>query len=471
MIDYILIISFLAYLAFFSIKSYKQVSSINAFSLGRRKISTAALGATITATWISGSAFTIDLTEFYKEGSSFFLASLGMSIGMVILALWIVPKMGRFLGKLSVASIMGEEYGQTVRIITGILGCIAASSKIYIQFKIMGSVLYYLLPSLNEPICIVISSAIVIFYSFSGGVDAVVHTDKIQATCFALSLVIGIVLLNTIIKYETPAHNLGDHFYPSYLLSLNAEQQIDLFFLCVYFLIPSMSPQTVQRVSMGINLSQVKKAYLWSSLSLTVFLFFSCYFSYLLFQTNPHIPSNKILSSLLDLFTLDGTKAILVIGIISMCMSTADSNLNIAAVLIANDTYKLNTLDDMQKLHFARGMTIVIGLLSLLFCFKEGSLLDIIIFGHLFYMPIIVPPFLAVIFGFKTTERCALITMGVTFVFVVIFKFILKYKFNIIAPAMLFNLIILATSHYLIEKWEILKCFGITSKLKEIKNV
>jgi Na+/proline symporter len=152
-------------------------------------------------------------------------------------------------------------------------------------------------------------------------------------------------------------------------------------------------------------------------------------------------------------------------------MSTADSNLNIAAVLIANDTYKLNTLDDMQKLHFARGMTIVIGLLSLLFCFKEGSLLDIIIFGHLFYMPIIVPPFLAVIFGFKTTERCALITMGVTFVFVVIFKFILKYKFNIIAPAMLFNLIILATSHYLIEKWEILKCFGITSKLKEIKNV
>lgn len=467
MIDYFLIFSFLVYLAFFSIKSYKNISSINAFSLGRRKVSTAALGATITATWISGSAFTLDLTEFYKEGFSFFLASVGMSIGMVILALWLVPKMGRFLGKLSIASIMGEEYGQTVRIITAILGCIAASSKIYIQFKIMGSVLYYLLPSLNEPICIVISSAIVIFYSFSGGVDAVVHTDKIQAVCFALSLVIGVVLLNTIIKYEasTSSPNLGDHFYPSHLLSLNTEQQIDLFFLCAYFLIPSMSPQTVQRVSMGINLNQVKKAYLWSSLALIVFLVFTCYFSYLLFQTNPHIPSNKILSSLLDLFTIDGTKAILVIGIISMCMSTADSNLNIAAVLIANDTYKLNTLDKLQKLYFARAITIVIGLLSLLFCFKEGGLLDIIIFGHTFYMPIIVPLFLATIFGFKTTERCALITMGVSFIFVILFKFILKYKFNIIAPAMLFNLIVLVTSHYLIEKWEVLKCFGIRSKL------
>jgi Na+/proline symporter len=221
---------------------------------------------------------------------------------------------------------------------------------------------------------------------------------------------------------------------------------------------------------MGINLNQVKKAYLWSSLALTAFLFAVCYFAWLLFQINPHIAPNKILLTLLDLFTFDGTKAILVIGIISMCMSTADSNLNIAAVLIANDTYKLNTFDKFQKLYFARGMTIIIGLLSLLFCFKEGSLLDIIIFAHTFYMPIIVPPFLAATFGFKTTERCALITMGVTFVFVVIFKFILKYKFNIIAPAMLFNLIILATSHYLIEKWEVLKCFGITSKLKEAKN-
>jgi Na+/proline symporter len=36
--------------------------------MGIRSISTYALGATITATWVSGSGFIMDLTEFYSSG-------------------------------------------------------------------------------------------------------------------------------------------------------------------------------------------------------------------------------------------------------------------------------------------------------------------------------------------------------------------------------------------------------------------
>ena len=466
MIDYILIFGFLGYLAFSSFKSYKEIHSINAFSMGIRSISTYALGATITATWVSGSGFVMDLCEFYKEGASYFISSVGMCLTLSVVAIWIVPKMKRFLGKISVASIMGEEYGQTVRVITAISGCFAVSGGIFIQFKIMGKVLHYLLPFLNEPICIVISSSIVILYSFIGGINSVVHTDKIQAVCFTLALIIGIVLIKTTIKYETPSHGLGEHFYPSHLLTFNKEQWIDLILLFAYFLIPGMSPHVVQRISMGINLNQVKKAYLWSSLALFLVLIFSSWFAYLLFQIDPHIPGEKLLTTLLDLFTIDGTKAIVIIGIISMCMSTADSNLNIGAVLFANDLWKKNSLDKLSKLYVARKATILIGVLSLFFAFKEGSLLTIILFAQSFYMPIVTVPLLAIIFGFKTTERCCLIAMGVTFSYVAIFKLKIYPNFNIIPPAMLLNAIVLFASHYLIEKKELLKCFGISSQLK-----
>lgn len=469
MLDYILVFSFLIYLGFFSVNSYKDINSINSFSLGRRSVSTAALGATITATWVSGSGFVMDLTEFYTNGVSYFIESLGMCLTLTLVALCIVPKMKRFLGKISVASIMGEEYGQTVRVITAISGCFAVSGGIFIQFQIMGKVLHYLLPFLNEPICILISSAIVIFYSFSGGIDAVVHTDKIQAVCFILALVIGIILLKTTIKYEMPTHGLGEHFHLNHLLTFNFEQRIDMFLLFAYFLIPGMSPHVVQRISMGINLSQVKKAYLWSSLALLLVLIASCWFSYLLFQMNPHIPPKEILTTLLNLFTIDGTKAILIIGIISMCMSTADSNLNIAAVLIGNDTLGANSLNKLEKLYSARRATIAIGLLCLFFSFKEGSLLDIVLFAQSFYIPIVTVPLLATIFGYKTTERCCLIAMIFAIIFVVIFKFILKSNLNIITIAMGINLISLIFSHYIIEKWELLKCFGIRSNLKELK--
>ncbi|CAF3838852.1 unnamed protein product [Rotaria magnacalcarata] len=243
--------------------------------MGISSISTYALGATITATWVSGSGFFIDLTEFYSRGLIHFIESLGMCFALAITGMVIAPKMKRFLGKISVASIMGEEYGQTVRLITAFSGCFAVSGGIYIQFKLMGKVLFYLLPFLNESICIFISSLIVI----------------------------------------------------------------------------GMSPHVVQRISMGINIKQVKYAYLWSAFWLGVVLAFSCYFSYLVFQTDPYLERDKILPAVLDIFSVDGTKAILVI--------------------VANDTWKCNTLDPFEKLTFARYSTIGIGLLALLFCFKE----------------------------------------------------------------------------------------------------
>jgi len=469
MLDISLVIIFLVYLAVCSFKSYKQIHSINAFSLGIKSISTYALGATITATWVSGSGFILDLTEFYKNGLPFFITALGMCVGLVIIALCIAPKMERFLGKVSIAAIMGEEYGQKVRIITAFCGCFAVSAGIFIQFKIMGEVLHYLMPFLNNTICLLMSSSIVIMYSFIGGINSVVHTDKIQAICFTLALIIGIVLLKSTIKYD-PNHIITDLISLNSFHNLNTDQKIDMFLLFTYFLIPAMSPHVVQRISMGINIKQVKDAYLWSAFSLMLMITASCYCSYLLFQWDQHIPLDKMLYTFLDLFNIPGTKGILIIGLISMCMSTADSNLNIGAILVANDIWKPNSSNIFEKLYLARLSTFIIGILSLFFCFQKGSLISILISAYTFYTPFIVIPFFAAIFGFKTTERCVLIAMGITLLYIMVFKFVLKNNLNIVTISMIINLISLIFSHYLIEKWELLKCFGIKSHLKNRKH-
>ena len=116
-----------------------------------------------------------------------------------------------------------------------------------------------------------------------------------------------------------------------------------------------------------------------SALGISVVFASSCYFSYLVFQLNPNLEKGEILNYVLDLFFIDGTRAILIKGIISMCMSTADSNLNIGSILLANDTYKRKTLNIYEKLLFARASTVIIGLLALFFCFKEGSFLQILL--------------------------------------------------------------------------------------------
>ena len=146
MLNYILLAIFFGYLIFESLTSFKEVRSINSFSLGIKAISTYALGATITATWVSGSGFILDLTEFYTRGLLYFLESVGMILGLIIMSMVLVPRMERYLGTMSVATIMGDEYGQIVRVITALSGCLVIAGGLYIQFKIMGQVLFYMFP-------------------------------------------------------------------------------------------------------------------------------------------------------------------------------------------------------------------------------------------------------------------------------------------------------------------------------------
>jgi Na+/proline symporter len=471
-LDNFILLIFVGYLLIASYQDIGESKNINAYAVGRRSFSTFALGATITATFVSGSGFVLDLTEFYQNGWTFFFPVSCMIISFVLVATFIVPKMKRFLGKTSVAMIMGEEYGQKVRFITAITGVLGSAGMIAIQFKIMGNVAHTYIPDLSWQMCAIIFGLITTGYTVLGGIHSVVHTDTIQSICFVISVCVATTILYTqvsVLPLEEVAKIDRSHFDIMSIFTLKRQELEDMILLGLYFLVPGMSPTVVQRISMGFSISQVRRSYLYSSLLIFIVILFTCLISYLLFEANLGKPIDNILEHFLKLFTIPGTTAIVVIGVLSMCMSTADSNINICSVLIANDMWKVNVTNNMEKLLSARYFGCAIGIISILFSLYEGTLLSFLLSFWCFYMGLVSIPFLAVIFGFKITERCCLITMGVVFSYVIIFKFILNPSFNIIAPAMLLNLIVLVSTHYLIEKWEVLKCFGIKSKLR--KNV
>jgi hypothetical protein len=79
-------------------------------------------------------------------------------------------------------------------------------------------------------------------------------------------------------------------------------------------------------------------------------------------------------------------------------------------------------------------------------------------------MPIISFALLGAIFDKKTSARCVIISSTITFVFITI-SHILDSPFDAFACGLALNLFLLISSHYVIEKWELLKCFGWKSKL------
>ena len=79
--------------------------------MGDRNFSTATVAATIVATWVSGEFFFTNISETYTNGLNFiWIAVLGDFLCLLSIGWFFAPRMGEFLGKLSIAEAMGVRH-------------------------------------------------------------------------------------------------------------------------------------------------------------------------------------------------------------------------------------------------------------------------------------------------------------------------------------------------------------------------
>ena len=142
-----------------------------------------------------------------------------------------------------------------------------------------------------------------------------------------------------------------------------------------------------------------------------------------------------------------------------MVMSTADSNLNAAAVIFVNDLIdpckrpdkKRGTLKETKRrLRVARVASVCLGIFSLFLALYATDYLELVLMSWGFYMPVVSVPFLLAIFGFRSSSKVALTGMLSGFITVILWKNFLAYtKIDSSIPGMLANLLGLLGSHYL----------------------
>ena len=183
--DTAIIISFLVITLVVGLSYGKNVKNIKDYALGGRNFSTASLVSTIVATWASSSGFFIIMSKTYSDGWYYLIASIGIGVSFIIISFLLVPRMGEFLGKTSVAEAMGDLYGQKVRVITAIAGTIGASGSIAVQFKVFGNLFSYFLHIPNY-VAITIAGIVATIYSAFGGIRAVTFTDILQFFSFGI---------------------------------------------------------------------------------------------------------------------------------------------------------------------------------------------------------------------------------------------------------------------------------------------
>lgn len=455
-IDLAFIATYFVLIIYALIKSIDKSDGINSFAVGKREFSTYALTSTISATWVSGSGFFIDITDTYKKGWYYLLPALCMGILLILIAYVFVPRMKEFLGKTSIASAMGEIYGEKVRLLVGICGVIACLGPIAIQFKAVGYIGEYFFQKENIYFTIPIG-ILVVTYSLFGGIRAVVNTDIIQKNAFFIA--VPILFVSCIYSFSNTEYIRYDNvdyskFNLLHVLTTYNAQFWEMVVLAVYFTIPGFNPPAFQRISMGANIPQVKKAWSNAAIHLSVFTLSISLIGWILFLQNPTYKNNEMLGYLIDNYLFTGLKGILIVGILAMTMSTADSFLNIGSVMAANDIFG-KYKNDINKLLLAKWYTIVIGGASILLATWNQNLLPIILMTASFYIPVVSIPLIFTIFGYRSSGRCVLISM-ISASLVVSSLHLLKifdiYVLNPLIPGMITNAIVLIFSHFILEK-------------------
>jgi Na+/proline symporter/signal transduction histidine kinase len=439
----------------------RKVANIRDYALGGRNFSTGALVATIVATSASGSGFFITLSETYANGFGYlFFVSVGVFMEVMITSLILAPRMGEFLGKVSVAQAMGDIYGSKVRLITAIAGTIGSIGGIAVQFKVFGDVVAYF-TKINPAVAIIGAGVMTTMYSAFGGIRSVTFTDIFQGFTFGLIIpLLGFLIWSQFYNTEYLLSNAfsSPKFSLSYIFSTSNGSFWNSILLLVYFCIPTVSSPMFQRISMGSSISQVKKAFFIAAVLLLVADLLIAWIPFLLHIIDSDIAEKDLLGYTVNKFSFAGLNGLVLTAVIAFAMSTADSFINSSSVLFTNDIYGLlnKKANRKNELFVARVFAFVLGFGAIALSLIGTELLGMIVFTNSFYFPLVVPPLLLTIFGFRSSARPVLTGMFVGFIITVFWKFLPGNLFSVsqdiigVLVAMSCNVIALFTSHYLL---------------------
>ena len=429
----------------------RKVKTVRDYAIGDKNFSTGVLVSTIIATWISGQHFSSGLAERYKHGLILILCDYGMIVSFLLIAFVIAPRMKIFMNNLSIADVMGDLFGKNVKIISGIASCIRTGAYIGSQFKIIGFILAFI-TGLDIDLMTKIAAIVIIVYSAFGGIRSVTFTDVLQFFTFGVVIpILGVAIWQKYNLMHSENFIIPDRFNIKNFIGFSNPNFWRTFSLFIFACFCALDATMFQRILMAKDVWQVKRAFIICSGIMICILLSKHWISYLVYVTDPDLEYSKVVPYIIGVARDYNIHIFVFIGIISMCMSTADSAINASTVLITNDVLKplkVSFSKEYEQVIFSKLIAVFVGGISLYVVLSTETLFSFIIKAQSYYMPTIPIPLLFAILGFRTTQTSILTGIGAGVASVIIMQFANVNMFYIVPIAMATNALFMFATHY-----------------------
>lgn len=423
----LVIITYLLVTFALGILSSRGILTYKSYILGKGNYPFWLISITAVATLIGGARTIGDIMKVYEIGVIYVIANSFNIVNHLITAKFIVPKVYQFQNVCSISDIMGVIYGKSVRCISALFSILLCLGIIGMQILALSILLKDLLGS-SYLETLIYSMLLIVFYSALGGLHAVIITDIFQL----IVIVIVIPLMVFMSIYTTDGISIMQEFNKDILTN----NSINYAFLAMQFAFPIINPALIQRILISKKEDAIKTVYL---LAFTDFILIvlGTSMGFALRKLYPQLPADVAFNNLIKLHFPIWMQALVIIGFLSVIMSTTDSFLNKTSVLFIHDfVSQFIKLNEKLKLRLTQLFTLFAGILALVITLNFKAIIDMRVYFLSFYIVTVMIPFIFGLIYRKIDKGFYFASVGMGLLFIIMnsiwIKFNLIYVGNII---------------------------------------
>ncbi|GIN99021.1 solute:Na+ symporter, SSS family protein [Siminovitchia terrae] len=374
-----IIIVYMAAMIGIGLYAKTKIKNSNDYHLAGRRLGPIMLAGTLAATEIGGGSSVGVASKAYGEwglSAGWYVVSAGIGI---LLVSFIAPFMRKALAT-TVPEIIGRRYGKSSYVISSVLSVIASAALAAVQITATATIVH-VLTGFSLTWAILLSGAVVVFYTYLGGMWSVTLTDFVQffiivfgfalAVPYALSAAGG---FNTVIS-NLPSEQLGfTKIGWSTILGL----------ILLYFMTFSTGQEAVQRYYSAKNEKVAVTGSLLCGLLMTIYAFIPAALGLIALASFPNIDENNALATVTVELLPPLVAGILLSGVISATLSSASGNLLAVASVYVKDIHgslMKKTVDSSTELKMSKRVVMLSGLFAIGISLFSQQIIPLLVFA------------------------------------------------------------------------------------------
>lgn len=376
-----------AFLIFLGYLDFRKQKNIDSFTVANRSSSSFTVGTSMVASSVGGSATIGMVALTYKVGFPAIWWLLSGAFGLMILAFFLAKKV-RQTGAATLSEMVEKIVGKRASFIASIIIVIAWSAILAAQFSASARILSAI-SNFDFSTSLILGALLVSIYALLGGQAAVLKSDIYQYAMVIISLVL--VLFWIFFTHEISMDSIKIEL-------LNEKFSYDNWAYYMVILGGSyvVCPMLFARLLSAKDENSAKKGAIFGVvgivLSALIIVFIGLGATSLL--TNPITPDAILTTHIFEKLPF-WLGMLLLFGLFSAIISSADSCLITASSIFCHDIIKTDSLN------LYRLVTFVFGMLAMLLTFYGKSILGWLLAANDIYVSGVVAPVFVVLLAYK----------------------------------------------------------------------